>query len=129
MKIRLGNIANSSSTCFMLDLRTSGVQHIVDEVIGAFIHAPRGLNRCSAIATAGDFPGGVSLRDYIKEYSAEIIGYEEILGDDFLNWMQEWEDKLDKNVVFIRSSDENMGGEVPLLGLIKILSVSEMDYH
>lgn len=118
MKVRNGFISNSSSSCFILDLKNPGTQKLVIDF--SKLELADGLGRSTAIAV-GDLAVDFAKR-WIKdlgdyEYSGIgqwILSYAEILGKD--------------NVVFLRESDENMEGSFPY-EIPKELIISEMEYH
>ena len=119
MKIRLGNVANSSSTCFMLDLRTEGVADIVSAIVGAGIKEPDEYGRDSGILVG----------------SKELTGLADILDDEWLFDISEFLRKgissIGESAVFVRSSDEGIGGYIPdeIEDKMEKLAIYQMDYH
>lgn len=118
MKIRDGFVSNSSSTAFILDLRSPGVKEFVEA--NRDVQKPRGLGRQTSLAV-GEFAIEYA-RDWIVGTS-EWKGFAGGLG----HWILEWAGKLGENVVFARESDEGMGGF--LNGDPSPLAVAEKEYH
>jgi hypothetical protein len=117
MKIRTGFISNSSSQCFILDRRVPEAAKLIENIHAGF---PDKWDRCTAMAI------GDSVQDFVDSRSQE-----EYIRDDALNeWLQYWIDELGvENVVFIRESDEGMGGEINNIDEVERLSLSTLEYH
>jgi len=97
MKIRTGFISNSSSSSFILDIRDKGVKELVNKMI---TKNPYNVNRLTAVAKGKDAV------EYAKQWD-KIMGEGYTFGD----WIREWAEKLgEDNIVFVRESDEGMGG-------------------
>lgn len=127
MKIRRSFVSNSSSMSFILDARNPEVQKILPKIKS--LNKADGLNRrtCSAV--------GEHAVQYAKNWITE---YDECCYDDgdinLGKWILKWADELGKaNVVFVRESDEEMGGSLCEVGLsyldIDKLAVDSMEYH
>ena len=100
MKRRNGFVSNSSSCCFILDLSKEGAKEIVDKVVA---REPCGLDRCTAKAI------GKNAVSFAREWNIEMgdWGSHFSLGD----WILEYAEKIgEDNIVFLRESDEGMGG-------------------
>ena len=131
MKIRNGFVSNSSSSSYILDLRKPGVQEIVNSVISQGIQLPQSVDRCSAIAIGED------VMYYAKEWIEELgeYGYEDKNEDkndpdNYGNWIIKCCEELGtENTVFIRISDEGMGGECAFDMSDPSLIYSEREYH
>ena len=125
-KIRLGFVSNSSSSSFILDIRQDGVQKLVNDFHS--LDLAEGLSRCTAMAV------GESAVWYAKEWNKSIRGYDKPGEEDSAagglgNWILEWAEKLgNMNVVFLRESDEEMGGYFPY-PIPGNLILSEQEYH
>jgi len=123
VKTRAGFVSNSSSSCFILDLRenTIQVQDLIDGFSLAGIDRPRFADRRSAIAVGED----------VSKY---LIEHRLYLGDEWIGlgiagWLESWIKKLgEENIVFIRISDEGMGGYYPA-GNVRAIAVDEIEYH
>ena len=120
MKVRLGFVSNSSSSCFILDYSKDKVKELVSKCLA---RRPEHTDRCTAIAI------GEEARKYAKkminwEYGSEELG----------NWILDWIKELGKdNVVFMRESDEDMGGKLfdnkEDYKVLKKHTLDEMEYH
>ena len=127
MKIRKSFVSNSSSTSFILDARDPKVQELLPKIKS--LNKAYGLNRrtCGAVG------------DHAVQYAKNwITEYNECCYDDgdinLGKWILKWADELGKaNVVFVRESDEEMGGSFCEVGLsyldINELAVDRMEYH
>lgn len=99
MKVRTGFVSNSSSSSFILDLRQEGVKELLTKVKAKL---PHDLNRLTAMAIGED------ATQYAIKWIAETG---DITEGSYGNWILEWAKKLgEKNIVFLRESDEGMGG-------------------
>lgn len=122
MKFRTGFVSNSSSTCYILDLRKEAVKEFVSRC--GEIDRAMGLGRSTAIAT------GEEAVQYAVEWNESIGEYED---DDYLTnglgtWILEWAKRLGKeNVVFVRNSDEGSGDYLP--GMPGRFSEAAREYH
>lgn len=104
MKIRHGFVSNSSSSSYILDLRKEGVKEIVKSIRAS---RPLGLGRCSALAVGKD------AADFAQEWIDENEAWHGAEYDGLGYWIKDWVDKLgEDNVVFVRESDEGMGGHL-----------------
>lgn len=93
MKIRNGFVSNSSSQCFILDYRKDSVKELLTHLSA---NLPRG-DRCTAIAIGGEAV------DYANSY--------DMCSSALSDWILRWAEQLgENNVVFLRESDEGMGG-------------------
>ena len=116
MKIRHGFISNSSSSAFILDLREPAVQEYVK--CNSSVALPQELDRRTALAV-----GEKAVR-YAQDWISDMGDYGPGLGQ----WILEHTQKLGvENTVFVRRSDEGMGGyiEYPSPDIV----VAEMEYH
>ena len=97
----MGFVSNSSSQCFILDLSQKGVPELVAKIKANGVKAPSDFGRYTTIAI------GKEVRNYANDLCVEY-------GDDdeftVAGWLLAWCKKLKKNTVFIRESDEGMGG-------------------
>jgi len=118
MKIRAGFVSNSSSTAFILDLRAEGVKEMVEQSSAPRAH---GLGRGTAMAV------GKAAVFYAEDWIEDTADwYEE--GEGLGPWIMKWANELGHdNVVFIRESDEGMGGYINFP--VHKLAVAEMEYH
>ena len=129
MKIRNGLVSNSSSSCFILDLRNPRVQKLVNECVAPL---PESLNRRTAMAV------GKAAVNYAKQV---VSWYESdewtkdcySIGHMILKHAQEIGED---NITFMRESDEGMGGYLfPSKDsyenqiLVRDLALEEMEYH
>ncbi len=131
MKIRRGLVSNSSSSCFILDYRDPKVQHLVS-ICQA--REPDGLNRCTAMAI------GQEAISYAEDFHKETKEWYEDEPHELVTMILGWANKLGRDyIVFIRESDEEMGGtlfkdgnEWELTGpykLLRELALEEMEFH
>lgn len=130
MKIRSGFISNSSSSCFILDKRDPHVVDYIKKLEGS-VQQDGGYGRGTAFAV------GQKAKDYANMLiEGDRWGVTDYLG----RWINKWYDKLGDNLVFIRESDEGMGGVLPAwcfektgyMGSSTIpqeLILDEMEYH
>ena len=123
MKIKLGFVTNSSSMCYILDKRTltDGELAIVrnNSLRQPTFH---GVSRCSAY---GEGEAVERFIAFLKEDDA-AWGWE----NSQTEWLQGYLASIGiDNIIFVRSSDEQMGGEVVHQRLIAEKAVSEREYH
>ncbi len=128
MKVRNDFVTNSSSTCYVLDKRT-----LTDEELAIVrnnsLRQPtfHGVSRCSAY---GEGEAVERFMAFLMEDDAAWAaeGYE--YKNPLTEWLQEQLAQIGvDNIVFVRSSDEQMGGEVVHERLISEKAVSEREYH
>lgn len=124
MKTRFGFVSNSSSSSFILDARKPEVQALLPQ-IESLPHV-EGLNRLTGHAIGND--AIQYAKDWIEDYRPD--GEWEHLG----GWILNWGEKLgEENLVFVRESDEGMGGSFDEYGLdfvkVRKLAEAEMEYH
>lgn len=129
MKIKLGFVTNSSSMCYILDKRTLSNEEL--EVIreNSFLKKPlfHGGSRCS---TYGEEQEVSSFCNFLiadnAEWAADGFEYENPL----TAWLQDHLTTIGvDNILFVRSSDEGMGGWVKNKELIAEKAVAEEKYH
>ena len=130
MKIRNGFVANSSSSCFILDRSTPGVDKILENCVANTVDIDN-IGRHTVIAT------GQEALDYINnitDYWSEL---------DMNQFNDIMETMNINNLVFLRESDEAMGGYLfcgedewasrnqyqYLYDLLNKLSLLEFEYH
>jgi len=133
MKIRTGFVSNSSSSSFILDIRDKGVLELVNKMT---TKKPCDVNRLTAVAKGKDAV------EYAKQWNNDVG--EHHLKPTYGDWILEWSEKLgEDNIVFVRESDEGMGGYLfkgdkdgedlyddgPLHQKLSKLSKSYMEYH
>ena len=85
MKVRDGFVSNSSSTCWVLDIRQDGVKELVDKC--KHVAGPGYLDRCTALAQ------GKGVKWYAKDWIEAVSDY----GDDYRglgHWILEWAEKI-----------------------------------
>ena len=125
MRTRVGFVSNSSSSSFILDSRDPRVKKILEDFRN--LDRAEGLSRCTAKAVNED-----AVR-YAREWNTDIRSYDKPgqdsaeggLGD----WILYWAAKLgQENVVFLRESDEDMGGSFPYPLPAEVI-LEEREYH
>jgi len=138
MKIRNGFVANSSSSCFILDKRITGVEEMLKHCKAAL---PEDYSRSTAMAIGQDAVNYLSrFKDsYILSYwNKDHV--ENITGQNIREFIKHIGTE---NVVFMRESDEGMGGylfcgededeyseeQAKLYKLLKQLSPIKFDDH
>lgn len=126
MKIRMGFVSNSSSSCFILDARKPATKDILKKI--KKIHADYSLCRSTAKMVGKD-----AIR-YANTWKKDIEGlYTETFKGpgDFI--LEVAEEIGDNNVVFIRLSDEDDAYyKMDKIGLVDKISknaVMEFEYH
>lgn len=121
MKFRCGFVSNSSSTCFILNLKDPGVGELVKRIKEGGISPPYGLGRGTAMAIGDD------AFQYAWDWSLDVDGD---WGPDLGEWIRDYVGEVGiENIVFIRSSDEDMGGHLPEGELVAELAIAEIEYH
>ena len=124
MKIKLGHVTNSSSMCYILDKRTLTDEELELIRKNSFLAEPYflGVTRCSS------YGEGEAVRKFIAylREDAAAWGWENPL----IYWLQDYLLQIGvDSIIFVRSSDEQMGGEVVNHRLISEKAVSEREYH
>ena len=129
MKIKLGHVTNSSSMCYILDKRTLTDNELELIRENSFLQKPiyHGVSRRSAYGEEQEVSSFWHfLRADDVDWAAE--GYE--YGNPLTEWLQERLASIGiDNIIFVRSSDEDMGGHVVHEHLISEKAVSEREYH
>lgn len=125
MKVRAGFVSNSSSTAFILDLRTPGVAELVAQAKCEGVRRPQSLDRWTALAVGKEAMR--YSRDWTEDWGYIYYGLHQHLG----HFIKGWALKIgEENVVFMRESDEGMGGYLPFrLDIVRKLALAEMEYH
>jgi hypothetical protein len=131
MKRRMGFVSNSSSSCFVLDLRQDGVKDIVSKLVCSTMRD--GMGRAT-----GKLIGKEAVRyahERIQEWGT--LGH----GDSLGSWILTWSGILgDENIVILQQSDEDMGGglfsascydedENPMYSKMQELALAEIESH
>jgi len=122
MKFRNKFVANSSSSCYILNLDDEWSKELLTKLKEVHVPKARGLGRGTGWAAGKDLP----------TYAADHMEYEKRFGYSSIgSWIQEWIDKLGNDkVLFVMESDEGMGGFLPLaLDEIIAHASSCTDYH
>jgi len=123
MKVRSGFVANSSSSCYILDLNDRWTKELLARLEQSGISEAVGLGRGTAWATG----------DRLIDYMNDLLGCEAKYGwvDGLGGWIQEWVDELGPGrILFVRESDEGMGGELPVeLDAVIARSLACTEYH
>ncbi len=129
MKVRIGFVSNSSSQCFILDMRKPGVDKVLAECIKLHVGSVHDVDRCTGMAV------GRRAVDYAQEWNSEVMSWrtnKEPYPDDLGPWILRWAETLgEDNIVFLRDSDEGdydgMGGRLPIIP--QELIEAQMEYH
>lgn len=130
MKIKLGFVTNSSSMCYILDKRTLTDEELKLIRENSFLRKPisHGASRCSAY---GEEEEVSSFYHFLRANDAEWVakGY-----DGWENPLTEWlQDHLAQigvdNIIFVRRSDEQMGGRVKNRDVIMEKAIARKEYH
>ena len=129
MRLRADFVTNSSSTCYVLDKRTLTDNELELIRENTFLRKPisHGVSRNSAY---GEEQEVSSFWHFLKGDDAAWAadGYD--YGNPLTEWLQEHLAGIGiDNIIFVRSSDEQMGGEVVHQRLIAEKAVSEREYH
>lgn len=122
MKVHLDFVTNSSSTCYVLDKSTLTEEELKLVRKNSWLAEPYryDLGRNSAYAEGEPVK---AFLEYLTEDDKEFPNPQ-------TGWLRGLLDKIGiKNIIFVRSSDEEMGGEVMNLDAIAKTAVSEMEYH
>lgn len=125
MKIRCDFITNSSSMCYVLDKSTLTVEELklIRENSGLAEPSVSGLSRISVFGEEAD----------VVRYLKWLEDSDTAWGDYVNPLVPFLKDAIDRigeaNILFIRSSDENMGGRVENEALITARAVARMEYH
>lgn len=129
MKIKLGFVTNSSSVCYVLDKRTLSNEELEIIRVNRRLRRPlaHGVSRCSTYGEEEEVSSFYwFLRADDADWAAEGYDY----GNPLTDWLQEQLAQIGvDNIVFVRSSDEHMGGVVWGEDLISEKAVSETEYH
>jgi hypothetical protein len=123
MKIRDGFISNSSSTCFLLDMRDSDVKKAVDSLK---LPKPHNLcrNTCKAV--------GKDATEHAKDWRRWIGESHEISGVTLDKAILDCANKIgEDNVAFIRESDEDCISKISnkKRTLFENKAMSSFEYH
>lgn len=163
MKVRKGFVTNSSSICYILDLRDENVKDALQSTMRVmdcewvWCDSEYGFKREQGLRNDGYQL--ISVKRNVKQYCKEIdlynivdvdwsrctsygIGedvlqymYSHLLNEysgDFGEWLEKWIDELgEENILFLRESDEEMGGVLSdtMHEVIKEKSLDEREYH
>lgn len=129
MKVKLGHVTNSSSMCYLLDKRTLTEEELKLIRENRFLRKPvsHGFSRCSAY---GEEKEVSSFWHFLKVDDAFWTAKGADYGNPLTEWLQDHLTRIGvDNIIFVRSSDEQMGGEVVHKRLIAEKAVSEREYH
>jgi len=121
MKIRNGFVSNSSSSSFILDKR---------KLTNSTIASIRKLNPADGLGRSTAFAEGRDAVGFANEWNTECGEYGGGLGQ----WILDEAKRLgEENIIFVRESDEGMGGNLSDVGLslarIRSKAEGEMEYH
>ena len=129
MKIKLGFVTNSSSMCYILDKRTLTDKELEVVRENNFLRKPisHGASRCSAYGEEEAVERFIAfLMEDDAAWAAGGYGY----GNLQTEWLQEQLASIGvDNIIFIRSSDEGMGGWVKNKDVIVKRAVARKEYH
>lgn len=99
MKIRNGFVSNSSSSCFILNIKDKGVKELLSKVTASY--PSNVLARCTSKIV------GLEAILYAKEWIEETG---DVTGDGLGKWILFWAEKIgQENIVLLRESDEDDG--------------------
>lgn len=103
MKIRNGFVSNSSSSSFILDKRTKGVEKLIEKAQKNGVIDYTDLTRRTTVLIG---------KDDFRRYMSEHYGFDyEPYGEyDVYHKLVSLYNQLNDNIVFMRESDEGMGG-------------------
>ena len=130
MKIRNGFVSNSSSSSFILDARNPEVQKLLPQINS--LPKPYGLDRCTAAAIGED--AIVYANEWNRDAGVDRFPDNYPALHDLGSWILHYAKEIgEDNVVFVRESDEGMGGMLSNVGLsyldIDKLAIAEREYH
>lgn len=125
MRVKLDFVTNSSSMCYVLDKSTLSEDELEKVRANSWLAEPHyyGLGRSSAYAE------GQAVKRFFEYLFEDDTEFPEWPNSQ-TNWLRKLLDKIGiENIIFVRWSDEDMGGRVQNLDLIEKKAVAEMEYH